>query len=134
MRISPSPIKRSVALAATNNNHAAIAVLGALCTPPFPFGAQTVIRCVRAPSPRCWASLTFYLPIFSILDYARRHVVAFFSPLQSSHRLMPRSLAPRLSQINNEDCIYMIYRKEGSDEWEPLEIGDPPPAAPEAAS
>jgi hypothetical protein len=42
------------------------------------------------------------------------------------------SWAP-LAQISNEDCLYMIYRKEGSDEWESLEIGDPPPAPPEAA-
>lgn len=36
-------------------------------------------------------------------------------------------------QITNEDCLYMIYKKEGSDEWETLEIGDPPPPPPEAA-
>ena len=36
-------------------------------------------------------------------------------------------------QVQNEDEIYIIYRKEGSDEWETLEIGDPPPPAADAS-
>ena len=27
-----------------------------------------------------------------------------------------------LSQIQNEDILYMVYRKEGSDEWEEIDM------------
>ena len=33
-----------------------------------------------------------------------------------------RRLAPAPSQIQNDDVLYMVYRKEGSDEWEEIEL------------
>lgn len=31
----------------------------------------------------------------------------------------------RASQIGNDDVLYMVFRKEGSEEWEPIALGEP---------
>ena len=34
------------------------------------------------------------------------------------------------AQIDNDDVLYMVYRKEGSDEWESIELPTAEGAAP----
>jgi len=39
------------------------------------------------------------------------------------------------AQIQNDDVLYMVYRKEGSDEWEEVDLYDPDaPPKPEVAA
>ncbi len=40
---------------------------------------------------------------------------------------------PRRAQIQNDDVLYMIYRKEGSEEWEEIDNGAPADGAPKEA-